>query len=235
MAGANAALSIKKEGEFVLDRSEAYIGVMIDDLTTHGITEPYRMFTSRAEHRLLLSQSNAEQRLLRKAHKIKLVDDERMAAFCQDEEEYKKFVTNILEKTKVTEFTNKKKELIKLSEKKSIATILTRPDIDENTIFETTKENKKHLARAAVEIKYKGYIEKQLREIHKNKKQNHKKIPTNFSYANLSGLSNEVVEKLLKAKPETIGSASKIEGVTPAAINLILVMLKKEEIQKAHA
>jgi tRNA uridine 5-carboxymethylaminomethyl modification enzyme len=235
MAGINAALSIKKEEEFVLDRSEAYIGVMIDDLTTHGITEPYRMFTSRAEHRLLLSQSNAEQRLLKKAHKVKLVDDERAAAFNQQEEKYNEFVANTLEKTKITEFFNKNKELIKLNEKKSIAAILTRPDIDENTIFETTKENQKHLARAAVEIKYKGYIEKQLREIHKNKKQNHKKIPINFSYTGLSGLSNEVVEKLLKAKPETIGSAAKIEGVTPAAINLILVMLKKEELQKTHA
>ena len=218
-----------------MDRSEAYIGVMIDDLTTHGITEPYRMFTSRAEHRLLLSQSNAEQRLLKKAHNVKLIDDERMAAFNEQEKKYNEFVTNILEKTKVTEFINKKKELIKLNEKKSIATILTRPDIDENTIFETAEEDKKYLARAAVEIKYKGYIEKQLREIHKNKKQNHKKIPINFSYSNLSGLSNEVVEKLLKAKPETIGSAARIEGVTPAAINLILVMLKKEELQKTHA
>ena len=158
-----------------------------------------------------------------------------MAAFNEQEKKYNEFVTNILEKTKVTEFINRKKELIKLNEKKSIAAILTRPDIDENTIFETAEEDKKYLARAAVEIKYKGYIEKQLREIHKNKKQNHKKIPINFSYASLSGLSNEVVEKLLKAKPETIGSAARIEGVTPAAINIILVMLKKEELQKTHA
>ena len=234
IAGVNASRALKKETEFVLDRSEAYIGVLVDDLITHGITEPYRMFTSRAEHRLLLSQNNAEQRILEKGHAFGLVDQKTLNRFSAQEKKYKDFVETILEKTKVSSFKNKKNETVELAEKRTIAQILSRPDIDENKIILLEKNQEELFKRASIEIKYKGYIEKQLREINKNKKQNNKKIPDDFSYKNISGLSNEVVEKLTKTKPQTIGSASRIEGVTPAAINLILVVIKKEE-QKTNA
>ena len=235
IAGVNASRSLKKETEFVLDRSEAYIGVLVDDLITHGITEPYRMFTSRAEHRLLLSQNNAEQRILEKGYAFGLVDQETLSRFSANEEIYKEFVKTTLEKTKVGCFINKKNEKVELAEKRTIAQLLTRPDIDEDKIISLTENQEKLFKRASIEIKYKGYIEKQLREISKNRKQNDKKIPDDFSYKNISGLSNEVVEKLTKTKPQTIGSASRIEGVTPAAINLILVVMKKEEILKTNA
>ena len=235
IAGVNASRSLKEETEFVLDRSEAYIGVLVDDLITHGITEPYRMFTSRAEHRLLLSQNNAEQRILEKGYAFGLVDQETLSRFSANEEIYKEFVKTTLEKTKVNCFINKKNETVELAEKRTIAQLLTRPDIDEDKIISLTENQEKLFKRASIEIKYKGYIEKQLREISKNRKQNDKKIPDDFSYKNISGLSNEVVEKLTKTKPQTIGSASRIEGVTPAAINLILVVMKKEEILKTNA
>jgi len=235
IAGVNASRSLKKETEFVLDRSEAYIGVLVDDLITHGITEPYRMFTSRAEHRLLLSQNNAEQRILKKGHAFGLVDQETLNRFSAKEEIYKEFVKTVLEKTKIKCFINKKNEKIELAEKRTIAQLLTRPDIDEDKIISLEKNQEKLFKRASIEIKYKGYIEKQLREISKNRKQNDKKIPDGFSYKHISGLSNEVVEKLTKTKPQTIGSASRIEGVTPAAINLILVVMKKEEKRTTNA
>ena len=235
VAGVNASRSLKKETEFVLDRSEAYIGVLVDDLITHGITEPYRMFTSRAEHRLLLSQNNAEQRILEKGHAFGLVDQETLNRFTAKEEIYKEFVKTVLEKTKVKRFINKKNETVELAEKRTIAQLLTRPDINEDEIIALMESQEKLFKRASIEIKYKGYIEKQLREISKNRKQNDKKIPDDFSYKHISGLSNEVVEKLTKTKPQTIGSASRIEGVTPAAINLILVVMKKEEKRTTNA
>ena len=235
IAGTNATLSIQNKEPFILNRDEAYIGVLIDDLTTHGITEPYRMFTSRAEHRLLLSQNNAEQRLLSKAYKIGLVKEGRHQDYLEKEDQYKQFVKNTLEQTKTKTFLNKENKTITLEEKRSLASILARPDVNEEKLIELEQNKKNLLKRAAVEIKYKGYIDKQKREVSKNKKQNNKKIPKNIDYKQISGLSNEVVEKLVKSKPETIGSAAQIEGVTPAAINLILINIKKTELEKTNA
>ena len=235
IAGVNAAREIKKESKFILERGEAYIGVLVDDLITHGITEPYRMFTSRAEHRLLLSQNNAEQRLLEKGYLFGLVSKKDYERYIEREKTYNKFVKTVLEKTKLKEFIDKENKTVKLDEKRSISQLLTRPDIDETKIIKLKPEQKELFKRASTEIKYKGYIEKQLREVNKNRKQNNKKIPEDLDYNKISGLSNEVVEKLSKTKPETIGSASRIEGITPAAINLILVSIKKNELIKADA
>ena len=235
IAGVNAAREIKKESKFILERSEAYIGVLVDDLVTHGITEPYRMFTSRAEHRLLLSQNNAEQRLLEKGYLFGLVSKKDYERYIEREKTYNEFLKTVLEKTKLKEFIDKENKTVKLDEKRSISQLLTRPDIDETKIIKLKPEQKELFKRASTEIKYKGYIEKQLREVNKNRKQNNKKIPEDLDYNKISGLSNEVVEKLSKTKPETIGSASRIEGITPAAINLILVSIKKNELIKADA
>ncbi len=234
MAGINAANSIKKREEFVLERSEAYIGVLLNDLTNHGITEPYRMFTSRAEHRLLLSQNNAEQRLLLKAHKLGLISDKRKEQYLLREEKYKVFFNTKLRKTKVNMFIDNN-NTNKLNESKSLHQLLSRPDVDPNKLYKPSKKEKSLYERSIVEIKYKGYIEKQLREIKKTKKQNNKKIPTTFNYCSVDGLSNEVKEKLNHQKPRTIGDASIIEGVTPAAINLILIYLKKAEMLEQNA
>ena len=235
MAGINAANSIKKREEFVLERSEAYIGVLINDLTNHGITEPYRMFTSRAEHRLLLSQNNAEQRLLLKAHKQGLISEKRKEEYLLKEERYKNFFNTSLRKIKVNTFVDNNNNTNKLSESKSLYQLLSRPDVNPKKLYKPNKKEKSFYERSVVEIKYKGYIEKQLREIKKTRKQNNKKIPTSFDYCSVEGLSNEVKEKLNHHKPRTIGDANIIEGVTPAAINLILIYLKKAELLEQNA
>ena len=233
IAGTNAARSIQKKQPLVLERSEAYIGVLIDDLTTHGITEPYRMFTSRAEHRLMLSQNNAEQRLLIKAFKTGLVDTTRKEDYLSRENEYKKFI-NTLKETKTKKIANKKNKSINLVEKKSIFDLLKRTDINTTKLFKPNQKDKNLYRRATIEAKYKGYVDKQKREIKKAQKQNNKTIPQNIGYKNIPGLSNEVKEKLIKHKPQTIGHASKIEGVTPAAVNLILIQIKKKELLQEH-
>ena len=235
IAGINAANSIKKKDEFILERDEAYIGVLINDLTNHGITEPYRMFTSRAEHRLLLSQNNAEQRLLLKAHNLGLISSKRKEEFLLKEKKYKKFFNSILKKTKTKTFIDNKNKTKHLKENKNLYQLLSRPDVNPNRLYKPKKHEKSLYDRSVVEIKYKGYIEKQLREIKKTKKQNNKKIPTSFDYNSIEGLSNEVKEKLYQNKPRTIGDANIIEGITPAAINLILIYLKKAELLEQNA
>ena len=235
IAGINAANSIKKKDEFILERDEAYIGVLINDLTNHGITEPYRMFTSRAEHRLLLSQNNAEQRLLLKAHNLGLISSKRKAEFLLKEKKYKKFFNSILKKTKTKTFIDNKNKTKHLKENKNLYQLLSRPDVNPNRLYKPKKHEKSFYDRSVVEIKYEGYIEKQLREIKKTKKQNNKKIPKSFDYNSIEGLSNEVKEKLHQNKPRTIGDANIIEGITPAAINLILIYLKKAELLEQNA
>ena len=190
------------------------------------------MFTSRAEHRLLLSQNNAEQRLLLKAFDLGLIEKKRKTEYIKKESDYKEFINNTLKKTKTKFFINNRNEKINLTEKKSILELLKRTDINNKKIYKTKTNEKNFFQRAATEAKYQGYIEKQLREIKKTKKQNNKKIPTTTNYSNISGLSNEVKERLNKNKPRTIGSAARMEGVTPAAVNLILIQLKKEELLK---
>ena len=219
VAGLNAAQSILKKPEVIFDRSEAYIGVLIDDLTLHGVTEPYRMFTSRAEFRLMLSQDTACQRLTAKGHSLGLVSNEIFEEYQKKENTYQGFLNEI--KNIKTEQNHKPvtgKDLLKRTDLDSaeIKKILNIPE-DKKELFE----------RAANEIKYSGYIAKQKREVESSKKSERARIPSDIDYSDIRGLSNEVVERLNKHKPSTLGQASRLEGVTPAATNLIAITIKK--------
>ena len=218
MAGINASLKICKEESLVLERHDGYIGVLIDDLTNLGVTEPYRMFTSRAEHRLMFSQDNAEQRLLEKFYKKGFVESEQFKRYSEQEEVYKNFKkTN---ETKTVPMNNKKQQLKEFLKKPN-------PNLKKVARLIETKDHES-LERFANERKYEGYINKQLREIKRNEKNLKRQIPKTIKFVEIEGLSSEVKEKLLASRPKTIGDASRIEGVTPAAISLITVAIAKK-------
>ena len=217
MAGVNASLKICKEESLILERHDGYIGVLIDDLINLGVTEPYRMFTSRAEHRLMFSQDNAEQRLIEKFYEKGFVEGEHFNRYSKQEEQYKNFKK--LNKTKTIQMGNKKQQL---------KDFLRKPNPDLKKIAKLLATNDtESLARFANECKYEGYIKKQLREIKRNEKNFKKLIPDTINFAEIQGLSTEVREKLSASRPKTIGDASRLEGVTPAAISLITVAIAK--------
>ena len=217
MAGVNASLKICKEESLILERHDGYIGVLIDDLINLGVTEPYRMFTSRAEHRLMFSQDNAEQRLIEKFYEKGFVEGEHFNRYSKQEEQYKNFKK--LNKTKTIQTGNKKQQL---------KDFLKKPNPDLKKIAKLLATNDtESLARFANECKYEGYIKKQLREIKRNEKNFKKLIPDTINFAEIQGLSTEVREKLSASRPKTIGDASRLEGVTPAAISLITVAIAK--------
>ena len=222
VAGINAAQDILDKPRVIFDRSEAYIGVLIDDLTLHGVTEPYRMFTSRAEFRLMLSQDTACQRLTKKAYSLGLITEELFNAYQENENQYQEFLKQT------------KKIKTKQNDKPTTgAELLKRTDIAPTEVKELLKisnDFNKFFERAANEIKYSGYIAKQRREVESSKRNERVLIPVDLNFPNIKGLSNEVVERLEKHKPSTLGQASRLEGVTPAAINLIAITIKKSEL-----
>ena len=217
MAGVNASLKICNEESLILERHDGYIGVLIDDLTNLGVTEPYRMFTSRAEHRLMFSQDNAEQRLIEKFYKKGFVESEQYNRYSEQEEAYKNFKK--LNEAKTIQTENKKQQLKDFLKKPN-------PDLKKVAKLIETKDQE-NLERLANECKYEGYIKKQLREIKRNEKNLKKLIPETINFVEIEGLSAEVKEKLSASRPKTIGDASRIEGITPAAISLITVAIAK--------
>ena len=217
MAGVNASLKICNEESLILERHDGYIGVLIDDLTNLGVTEPYRMFTSRAEHRLMFSQDNAEQRLIEKFYKKGFVESEQYNRYSEQEDAYKNFKK--LNETKTIQTENKKQQLKDFLKKPN-------PDLKKVAKLIETKDQE-NLERLANECKYEGYIKKQLREIKRNEKNLKKHIPETINFVEIEGLSAEVKEKLSASRPKTIGDASRIEGITPAAISLITVAIAK--------
>ena len=234
MAGINAALWTDGKAPFVLDRSEAYIGVLIDDLVTKGTNEPYRMMTSRAEYRLVLRQDNADLRLTEKGRALGLVDDERWEKFISDKTATDKEVER-LEKSTVS--PSEANEWLTglggspLDNRVSLAELLKRPEVSYENIAAIDKDRPElsYHVRTKVEvgIKYSGYIEKQLEQIEKFKRLENRRIPEDTDYYSMRGLRTEAQEKLDKLRPVSIGQASRISGVSPADINVLLVWLEK--------
>ena len=221
IAGINASLSIKKKTPFILDRSVAYIAVLISDLVSHGVTEPYRMFTSRAEHRLMLSQDTARQRLTHIANDLGLVNGEDFQNFQSLEQTYQNFAKKI----KLQNITFGKASI-------KGETLLKRTDIDTKEIKQAInidKDRSGFLERLITECRYQGYIDKQQREIKNNIKNTKTKIPKNISYRDVIGLSNENIERLEKNQPANLGAAAMLEGITPASINLLRIFITKHK------
>jgi len=236
IAGLNAARLVQGLESWCPARDEAYMGVMIDDLITRGTQEPYRMFTSRAEYRLLLREDNADLRLTAKGRELGLVDDERWQAFeikraaiteLQDTLKKKWIRAGTHEAEQVEHYWGKP-----LLKEASLTELLRRPEVDiqhllsfledSDTVDEAVAE------QVEIQSKYAGYLTRQQTEIDKALKYDHLKLPDEFVYAEVSGLSNELVEKLNRQRPETLGQASRMQGMTPAAISLLLVYLKKK-------
>ncbi len=239
MAGVNAALWIDKKEPFILDRSEAYIGVLIDDLVTKGTNEPYRMMTSRAEYRLILRQDNADMRLTEKGRAIGLVDDERWERYLADKAAFLAELKR-LEETEVTPgmvnawLSDKGSAL--LDNRVSLTDLLKRPEFSYDDLAEIDPDRPDlcyHVkTKVEVEVKYAGYIDKQLAQIERFKKLEGKKLPADIDYMKLDGIRMEAREKLNQFKPVSVGQASRISGVSPADINVLLVYLEKLKRKK---
>ncbi|MGI5949822.1 tRNA uridine-5-carboxymethylaminomethyl(34) synthesis enzyme MnmG [Peptoniphilus sp.] len=239
VAGINAALKVQGKEPFILDRSEAYIGVLIDDLVTKGTKEPYRMMTSRAEYRLTLRQDNADLRLTQKGRDIGLVDDERYAGFIYRKEEIEKEIARI-KKVKITPTAENNKILEELgstdlTNTSSIYELIKRPELDYEKLAVLDKERPDVRAdivrNVEIEIKYEGYIKKQEIQIRQFKKLETKKLDKDLDYKMIEGLRNEAKEKLQDIRPESIGQASRITGVSPADINVLLIYLEHKRRQ----
>ncbi|MFT5840190.1 MAG: tRNA uridine 5-carboxymethylaminomethyl modification enzyme [Flavobacteriales bacterium] len=236
IAGVNAALQVQQKDEFTLRRDEAYMGVLIDDLSTMGTKEPYRMFTSRAEYRLLLREDNADLRLTTKGYEIGLVDEQRWKAFNQKLEAIE-LERQRLKSTWVYpshESTKALNVLLKnpVTKENTLEDLIRRPEMTYKTLMQIEAfgpeiENKQAAEQVEIQIKYAGYIERQKDEIAKTLRNENTLIPMDFDFSQISGLSNEVVSKLTDTRPETIGKAGRISGITPAAVSLLLVYLKK--------
>ena len=236
IAGANAALRSQGKDSFTLRRDEAYMGVLIDDLATMGTKEPYRMFTSRAEYRLLLREDNADMRLTAKGREIGLVDDNRWQVFNEKlnaiELESQRLRATWIHPTHAV--VGELNAILKtpITKENTLEDLIRRPEMTYQRLMEIESfgpkiVNEQAAEQVEIQIKYAGYIERQKEEIAKTLRNEDTLIPFDFDFSKISGLSNEVVAKLSSARPETIGKAGRISGITPAAVSLLLVYLKK--------
>lgn len=236
IAGINAALYVQDKAPFTLRRDEAYIGVLIDDLITRGTQEPYRMFTSRAEYRLLLREDNADLRLTPKAQELGLIDTKRWQSFEQKREDIAQetarlHATFVRPDTAAANALNAKLEL-PLTREYRLLELLRRPNLSYEDLANLpdcgpTLANAEAAEQIEIQTKYAGYIDRQEDEIARQLRQENLKLPVDLNYALIPSLSAEVQQKLAQVRPETIGMAARIPGVTPAAISLLLVHLKK--------
>lgn len=238
LAGLNAALATQGKDGWIVQRHEAYLGVLVDDLITHGTSEPYRMFTSRAEYRLLLREDNADQRLTAIGREFGLVDDKRWQVFndkinaIEQEKQRLKALWATPNNTLGKAFMAKNPNEV-LSKENSVLDLLKRPNIGFKDIAQLTNSCVSDEVGEQIEIaiKYQGYIDRQAEEIEQVKRLENTALPMDFDYAAVSGLSNEIIQKLSHIKPATLGQASRISGVTPAAVSLLAMMIKKMKKQ----
>ncbi len=238
MAGINAALFAQEKPAWTLRRDEAYIGVLIDDLITSGTTEPYRMFTSRAEYRLILREDNADQRLTPKGRELGLIDDIRWMSFnkkLETVETGRQALKSqwVHPETPAAEAVTARFNT-PLARESSLLDLLKRPEIDYASLSEMALWEIPELSMAEstlldVEIKYAGYIERQKMDIERLHDNEELALPVNIHYEKISGLSSEIVQKLIKIQPANIGQASRISGVTPAAVSLLMIHVKKHK------
>ena len=235
IAGVNAALRVKGEAPLILDRSQAYLGVLIDDLITKDAREPYRMFTSRAEYRLLLREDNADQRLMETGYRLGIVPDVIYEKFQRKQEGIHKEIHR-LSRTR-PQWTQEKARRWRQTGQEvpdpgaTLAQLLKRPELTYHQLMDMMGEAEtadREIGEAVeISIKYDGYIKRQHEQIERFHKLESKVIPPSFQYASVTGFSNEVAEKLSRVKPATVGQASRISGVTPAAISLLIVALER--------
>ncbi len=238
IAGINATRKIRSQEPLIIDRSQGYIGVLIDDLVTKGTNEPYRMFTSRAEYRLLLREDNADLRLTEIGHKVGLVNGRRNKKILKKKEAINRELDRI-KKTRVNS-TEEINEKIKswgssiIERAMSLEELLKRPEISYYKLMDLTKDFDDKIPsevafQVEIETKYQGYIKRQLKEIGKFRKTEEIKIPSNLEFSSVPGLSREVKEKLSAFNPVSLGQASRISGITPAAISILRVYLKSRK------
>ena len=233
IAGINAARKLKGEDEFTLLRSEAYIGALIDDLVVKGTNEPYRIMTSRSEYRLLLRQDNSDTRLMKKGYDIGLVSEERYSDFLEREKRTEAEIERLRKTT--LPYSEKLNELLTSKGYEPLtggiraADALRRPHVTYSELEEfdvsRTENDRRIIERAQIEIKYEGYIKRQIAEVDKFKKLEEKQLPNDIDYSQIRGIRIEAAQKLQKMRPENLGQASRISGISPADISVLLIYL----------
>ena len=238
MAGINAALQCRKEPPFVLGRTDAYIGVLIDDLITKGVTEPYRMFTSRCEYRLLLRHDNADLRLTEKGYRLGLIDEQRYELFKEKKRlldaEKKKLHSIRLDPSPAVNESLARIGSAPLAKPQTLAELLKRPEVGYGDLIPILGEgkgfspspDKEITGEAETQIKYEGYIAKQEKSVKQISRLESRVIPNDFVYDGLANLSAEAKQKLNTIRPRTLGQASRIDGVTPADISFLTIYLE---------